>query len=177
MLLSKRRSEALLCRQAAGVEAASLVDTQVLVSGSETGSESASIDSGRSPKLPTVQPMDELDSPEPAELKRVSSLDKRFEALLAFSESPCHARGQKDSELVCDRGRPRVPRSFSLDMQDGDTKSPTAACTGQQLRQRASSLELRYAALAGAERYAFAHNVVSATCSSWMSNHQVVVSM
>jgi len=162
MFLSEKRSEAPLCTRAVTVEAASLVDTQVLASGIERASESTIVDPYKSPKLPTAQPMDELDSPQPAALRRVSSLSQRFEALMAFAESPRNACGQGDSHLVCDRGRPRVPRSFSLDMHDGDTQSFAPACAGQQSRQRASSLELRYAALAGAEKYAFAHNVVLA---------------
>lgn len=168
MFLFERRSEAPLCTKAATIEAASWVDSQALVSGTERTSEIASVDicTRKSPMPPTVQPMDEHDSPQPGSLRRISSLNQRFEALTAFLDSPCHAQCNEDMQLVCDRGRPRTPRSFSLDVQDGDASCPVAACAGHKSQQRASSLELRFAALASEERYAFANRIVMASCGA-----------
>jgi len=157
MLLSKK---ALLSRKAVADKVAHWVDKQAVASGTEMASASASIDPGRSPKLPQVQPMDEDDSPRPAALRRFNSLSQRYKALTVYLPSPNHRCGQEDSPLACDGGQPRAPTSFEMDMQDAD---PTPTCAGQSQPQRGSSLELRFAALASAELYAFAHRIVVAT--------------
>jgi len=150
---SKKMLDVPLSKNAEALEVANWADTQALASGA------ASVGpymSPRLPKLPKVQPMDEDDSP--AALKRLSSLTRRFEALTFFLESPRYACSQEDSQLACNRGRSRVPRSFSLDMSDDDPAHSAA-----QSQQRASSLELRFAALGGSEIYAFAYGLIAAT--------------